>query len=77
MPHVSIKMYPGRSEDVKREMTDAIVKDVVTIAKCHEKSVSVAIEEIDSTEWPEKVFKPEILDKQDKLYKKPGYNPFE
>ena len=77
MPHVSIKMYPGRPEDVKREMTDAIVRDLVTIAKCQEKSISVAIEEIDSTEWPEKVYKPEILDKQDMLYKKPGYNPFE
>lgn len=77
MPHVNIKMYPGRSEDIKQELTDAIVRDVVAITKCQEKSVSVAIEEIDSTEWPEKVYKPEILDKQDKLYKKPGYNPFE
>ena len=77
MPHINIKMYPGRSEEVKRELADAIVKDVVAIAKCQEKSVSVSIEEIDSVEWPEKVYKPEILDKQDKLYKKPGYNPFE
>ncbi len=77
MPHINIKMYPGRSEDVKQRLTEAIVKDVVEIAKCQEKSVSVSIEEIDSAEWPEKVYKPEILDKQDTLYKKPGYNPFE
>ena len=77
MPHVNIKMYPGRSKDVKQELTDAIVRDVVAITKCQEKSVSVSIEEIDSAEWPQKVYKPEILDKQDKLYKKPGYNPFE
>jgi 4-oxalocrotonate tautomerase len=70
-------MYPGRSEDVKRELTEAIVRDVVAIAKCQEKSVSVAIEEIDSADWPETVYKPEILEKQDTLYKKPGYNPFE
>jgi 4-oxalocrotonate tautomerase len=77
MPHVSIKMYPGRSEDVKRQLTDAIIRDVLSIVQCDEKWISVVVEEIDSAEWPEKVYKPEILDKQDSLYKKPGYNPFE
>jgi len=37
----------------------------------------VAFEEVDPADWPEKVYKPDVLDKQDKLYKKPGYNPFE
>jgi 4-oxalocrotonate tautomerase len=77
MPHINIKMYPGRSEDVKHKLTDAIVKDVLSIVKCDEKWISVVFEDIESVEWPEKVYKPEILDKQDKLYKKPGYNPFE
>jgi 4-oxalocrotonate tautomerase len=76
MPHVSIKMYPGRSEDVKRQLTDAIVRDVLSIVQCDEKWISVVVEEIDSAEWQEKVYKPDILDKQDSLYKKPGYNPF-
>ncbi len=77
MPHINIKMYPGRSEDVKQKLTNAIVKDVLSIVQCSEKSISVVLEEIDSTDWPEKVYKPEIMNKQDKLYKKPGYNPFE
>lgn len=77
MPHVSIKMYPGRSEDVKQQLADAIVRDVLSVVQCDEKWISVVVEEIDSAEWPEKVYKPEILDKQDSLYKKPGYNPFE
>jgi 4-oxalocrotonate tautomerase len=38
-----------------------------------EESVSVGFEEIKSQNWKEKVYKPEILDKWDKLYKKPGY----
>jgi len=37
----------------------------------------VAIEEIKAEDWPEKVYKPDILNKLEKLYKKPGYNPFE
>ena len=37
-------------------------------------SVSVGFEEISSKEWKEKVYKPDIKDKWDKLYKKPGYD---
>jgi len=77
MPHVSVKLYPGRSEEQKTRLAEAIVKDVVAIMKCGEESVSVAIEDISQEDWPQKVYKPEILDKPQKLYKKPGYNPFE
>jgi 4-oxalocrotonate tautomerase len=38
-----------------------------------EESVSVAIEEVSSKGWAEKVYKPDILDNSNKLYKKPGY----
>lgn len=77
MPHVIVKMYPGRSEQVKNRLVREIVKNVVAIAMCEEKSVSVAIEEIEPADWPEKVYKPDILDRRDILYKEPGYNPFE
>lgn len=76
MPHVIVKLYPGRSELQKTRLAEEIVKDVVAIAKCEEKSVSVTIEEIKPEEWAEKVYKPAILDSPEKLYKKPGYNPF-
>ena len=73
MPHVIIKMYPGRSEQQKRQLADAIVKEVVAIAGGSEGSVSVAIEEIPAGEWTEKVYKPDIQKNWDKLYKKPRY----
>jgi 4-oxalocrotonate tautomerase len=76
MPHVIVKLYPGRTEDQKNRLAEAITKNVMSIAKCEEKSVSVTIEEIDSTQWPEKVYRPDILNKEANLYKKPGYNPF-
>jgi 4-oxalocrotonate tautomerase len=76
MPHVIVKLLPGRSEQQKARLAEEIVKDVVAIAKCEEKSVSVAIEEIKPEDWAEKVYKPDILDSPEKLYKKPGYNPF-
>jgi 4-oxalocrotonate tautomerase len=75
MPHVIVKMYPGRSEQQKRQLADAIVKDVVAIAGGSADSVSVAIEEISPAEWTEKVYKPDIQSNWDRLYKKPGYKP--
>ncbi len=77
MPHVIVKLYPGRSDDQKLELANEIVKDVVTIAKCEEKSVSVSFEEIAKEDWARNVYKPDILDRKDSLYKEPGYNPFE
>ncbi len=77
MPHVIIKLYPGRTEEQKYRLAEAITKDVVAIAKCEEKSVSVAIEEVDPSQWAEKVYQPDILDNEAYLYKKPGYNPFQ
>jgi 4-oxalocrotonate tautomerase len=76
VPHIIVKLYPGRSEDQKRLLANEIAQDVVAIAKCEEKSVSVSFEEIEPNDWAEKVYKPDILDKKDKLYKEPGYNPF-
>ena len=77
MPHIIVKLYPGRTEEQKRQLANEIVKDVVAIANCEEKAVSVAFEEINPNDWAEKVYKPDIIDNEDKLYKKPGYNPFQ
>ena len=76
MPHIIVKLYPGRSDQIKTQLADEITKDVANIAGCEEKSVSVAIEEINPEDWAEKVYKPDILENQQRLYKKPGYNPF-
>lgn len=54
MPHVIVKLYPGRSEEQKKILANEIVKDVVAIAKCEKKSVSVAFEEIEKENWAKK-----------------------
>ena len=38
-----------------------------------EESVSVAVEEVKPQDWAEKVYKSDILNNSEKLYKKPGY----
>jgi 4-oxalocrotonate tautomerase len=77
MPHVVVKLWPGKSEQKKVQLAEAIVKDVMSVLDYGEESVSVAIEEVKPEEWTEKVYKPDIQGKPQKLYKKPGYNPFE
>ncbi len=77
MPHIIVKMYPGRTEKQKAQLAQKITEDVMAIAKCEEKSVSVAIEEIKPEDWLETVYESDILEKMENLYKKPGYDPFE
>jgi len=76
MPHIIIKMYPGRTAEQKSKLAAAITDCVISIAKCEEKSVSVAIEEVTPENWAEKVYKPDIMEKAKTLIKKPGYDPF-
>ena len=73
MPHVIVKLWPGKSERQKARLADAIVKDVTHLLGYGEDSVSVAFEEVSSRDWAEKVYKTDILGNPDKLYKKPGY----
>jgi len=74
MPHVIVKLWPGKSEQQKTRLAEAITKDVMELLHYGEESVSVAIEEVNSQDWVEKVYKPEVKYKWDKLYKKPGYD---
>jgi 4-oxalocrotonate tautomerase len=74
MPHVCVKLWPGRSEQTKQRLSDAIVRDIVDIIGCGEESVSVAIEEIDPQDWKEKVYDPLLRRQMDTIYKKPGYS---
>ncbi len=73
MPHVIVKLWPGKSEKQKAELAERIAKDVMDVLHYGEESVSVALEEISAQDWEEKVYKPEIVKNADKLYKKPGY----
>ncbi len=73
MPHVIVKLWPGKSEQQKVRLAEEIVKDVMNVMNYGEESVSVAIEEVKPQDWAEKVYKPEIVNNSEKLYKKPGY----
>ena len=73
MPHVIVKLWPGKSEQQKRRLADAITRDVTTVLNYGDESVSVAMEEVAPGEWADQVYRPDILEKESTLYKKPGY----
>lgn len=75
MPHIIVKLWPGKSDEQKARLTEAIVQDVTSILGSGEASVSVGFEEVAADDWEEQVFQPDILGKWDTLTKEPGYGP--
>jgi 4-oxalocrotonate tautomerase len=73
MPHVIVKLWPGKSEQKKVRLADKIAKDVMDVLDYGEESVSVAFEEVQPQDWAGQVYKPDIANKPEQLYKKPGY----
>lgn len=76
MPHIIVKLYPGRQEEAKQALARRITRAVVEETGCKESAVSIALEEIPAEEWAETVFSKDILNAPGTLYKAPGYNPF-
>jgi 4-oxalocrotonate tautomerase len=75
MPHVIVKLWPGKSEQQKTELASDITRAVMQRLHYGEDSVSVGFEEVPAQDWTEKVYKPDIIAKPDTIYKKPGYKP--
>jgi 4-oxalocrotonate tautomerase len=73
MPHVIVKLWPGKSEEQKSRLAEAIAQVVMDVLNYGDESVSIAFEEISAKDWKDKVYKPDILSQPEKLYKKPGY----
>lgn len=73
MPHVIVKMYKGRSEEMKRDMAEKVTRAIAESLSLNESSVSIAIEEFEPEKWDKEVYEPDIIGKSDTLYKKPGY----
>lgn len=57
MPHVIVKLWPGKSDQQKTRLAHAITKDVTNVLNYGADAVSVAFEEIESQDWTEKVYR--------------------
>lgn len=73
MPHIIVKLWPGKSDSQKQRLTELIMSGVTQALGYTEEAVSVAFEEVAPAEWKLKVFEPDIVEKWSTLTKTPGY----
>ncbi len=72
MPHIVINMYPGRNDEIKTNLANAVAETVADQLKMEVGKISVEIEEVNKEDWKE-YFKTNI-ENNDKVYHKPDYN---
>ena len=54
MPHVIVKLWPGKSQEQKQQLSDQIVTSVMRILGYGEESVSVAMKEMEPDDWKQR-----------------------
>jgi len=69
MPHVIVKLYPGRTKEQKETLVKKITQAVTESLGVPDESLSIGLEEVEKDTWDEVVKKPDILAKQDTIYK--------
>jgi 4-oxalocrotonate tautomerase len=73
MPHIIVKLWPGKSRQQKQKLADEITRSVTCLLGYGDESVSVGFEEVSAGDWMSAVYQPDIVAKQDSLLKRPGY----
>lgn len=73
MPHVNIKHFPSLSNEQHIALAQSITDAITQIIGCDENVVSIAVEPIVPEEWNDKVYVPEIVNRQETLIKSPKY----
>lgn len=73
MPHVIVKLWPGKTEAQKQDLSDAVVRAVGDILDYGPEAVSVGFDEVPARDWEVRVFGPDILGNWNSLIKEPGY----
>jgi 4-oxalocrotonate tautomerase len=75
VPHVTVKLWPGETDEAKQRLSDAIVDSAVRILGCNEASLSVAFIDVSPADWMDEVYEPDIARRAANLTKRPGYGP--
>jgi 4-oxalocrotonate tautomerase len=68
-----VKAWPGKTDEQKQKLADAIAHDVMSILGYRAASVSVSFQEVPVSQWRDDVYIRDIKKRPDILLKKPGY----
>lgn len=74
MPHITVQIFSGRTEEKKRELAEGIAREVTQILEVSPEHVSVSIHDVPREEWDQNVYA-KFMEKPELLYRKPGYGP--
>ena len=72
MPHITVKMFPGREDAIKQKLSARLAEVTAETLQVNASYVSVSIEDVLEKEWDEKVYVP-MMQAADLLYIKPEY----
>lgn len=75
MPHVIVKLWPGKSDEQKTRLAQTITRGVTDVLGYTDDAVSVGFQEVAPGDWTEQVYTPDILGRWSDLAKQPGYGP--
>ena len=75
MPYIAIKAYP-KDEETKKKVVSEINEIFLKYWGCPPEAISISMENFPPEEWEEKVVKPEIEKKTDKMMILSGVKKF-
>lgn len=73
MPHITIKMLKGRTDEQKAKAAQQVADALVEAIGCNGDHISVAVEDYTPQEWQD-VFRKEVTE-SDHIFKEPHYDP--
>ncbi|MCM1226776.1 MAG: 4-oxalocrotonate tautomerase family protein [Clostridium sp.] len=73
MPHITIKMLKGRTDEQKKLAAEKVADALVDAIGCAESHVSVSVEDFTPEQWQEQ-YRLEV-EENSLLVKKPDYDP--
>ena len=73
MPHITIKMLKGRTDEQKKKAADQVAAALVEAIGCNPDHISVAVEDFTPVEWQDE-FRKEVTESSH-IYKEPNYDP--
>ena len=71
MPHITVQMYPGRDDEIKKRLAEAIVETASKELARGKEHFSVSIVDVPQDDWKEKVYDNVLSDKN--TFVNPGY----
>ena len=73
MPHIIVKAFPGRTDEQKARLAEAVARSVIDVFGSSDSSISVAFEDVPQESWKEAVYDKDIAGGSAQLVKAPGY----